>query len=149
MLKVKVISSVFIVAPLLFSLQAAPVAAQTAPMKPGLWEIIVTNQVPGKDAKRVMTSRICYSAMDIASPSRSLPMQGEFGMKCTVKDYKVAGADAKWQVSCTGKAGSAYGPSSAKFAVEKYEGQATLSSQSGGKLSKVAQTIIGIRISDC
>lgn len=134
---------------LLVTVHAVLAVAQTAPMKPGLWEINVTNQVPGKDAKRVMTSRICYSAMDIATPTRSMPMQGEFGMKCTQKDYKLTGVDAKWQVSCTGKTGSVSGTSQAKFAAEKYEGQATLTSQSGGKSSKVAQTILGTRISDC
>ncbi|NJR72087.1 MAG: DUF3617 family protein [Gammaproteobacteria bacterium] len=149
----KILSPVHIPALLLLLalvlLKAAPATAQTVPMTPGLWEVNVTSQVPGKDAKQVMTSRICYTAMDIATPSRMLPMQGEFGMKCTAKNFKITGADAKWQASCVGKAGTVSGATTAKFEAENYQGQATLTSQVSGKSTKIAQTIAGTRIANC
>jgi len=134
---------------LLLCFKAATAAAQTTLMKPGLWEIILTNQVANKDSRQIFTSRSCYSAADIASAQRSLPMQGEMGMKCTLKDYKLVGADAKWQVSCVGKASTLSGMTSVKFAAEKYQGQALLNSKAGGKAIKITQKIQATRISNC
>ena len=123
--------------------------AQTATIKPGLWEFSVTNQVVGKDAKRKMVSQVCYFATDVETPDRSMPPQHEFGMKCSVKDYKATGDTAKWQVSCTGKSNSYSGLTTVTIKPESYEGQATLSSQSAGKGVKINQIIEAKRVSGC
>lgn len=125
-----------------------------SPMKPGLWEINVTNQTVGKDAKRMTTSQICISAADIESGLRALPPQQDFGMKCVSKDVKLAGdaatgRTAKWQLACSGKAGTLAGPGTITLKSESYEGQANLVSQAGGKSSKVTQTIAAKRLANC
>ncbi len=123
--------------------------AQTATIKPGLWQFSVTNQAVGKDAKRKMESQICYSAADVESSARSMPPQHEFGMKCSVKDYKLTGNTANWHVSCTGKTQAYSGLTTVTFKPDSYEGQATLVSQSSGKGVKINQTIEAKRISGC
>jgi Protein of unknown function (DUF3617) len=123
--------------------------AQKTPLKPGLWEVTTTNQVPKKDAKQISTSRFCYAAADTDSLQRVLPPQGDFGAKCTTRDVKLDGEKAKWQLSCTGKSGTLSGPSSIVFGADSYEGAANLTAQSAGKTTKLTQTIVGKRISGC
>ncbi len=146
-----------LVAALAAGLLIVPAHAQTppvSPMKPGLWEINVTNQTVGKDAKRMTTSQICILAADIESGIRALPPQQDFGMKCATKDYKLTGdaakgITAKWQLACTGKAGTLNGPANITLKPESYEGQADLMSVAGGKTSKVAQSIAAKRVAGC
>ena len=142
-----IIANLILLFPILASVSMS--YAQTQPMKSGLWDVVVTNEITGKVPRQVTTSQFCYSAKDIETPMRSMPPQGDTGMKCAVKDYKIEQGSATWQVSCSGKSGSLSGKTSAMFAPERYEGQASLTSLAAGKSSKVTQTIVAKRISAC
>jgi hypothetical protein len=132
-----------------------PVASATveAPaLSPGLWETVVTNEVPGTDMKRTTTARLCLTAEMIRNSQQGqqlLPRQGDFASKCTVKDYKFAANVANWSLSCTTKTGTLGGPGTIAFKVAEFSGTATLSAKDSGKTTKVNQALTGKRISDC
>ena len=92
---------------------ATPVAAASAAtasvMKPGLWEIAVVIDVAGTNSRRTVTSRSCYSAADLTSAARVLPVQREVGLKCANRDVKAQGDAVSWAVACTGQGGSMAG----------------------------------------
>jgi hypothetical protein len=129
---------------------AAPAYAQTEPMRPGMWEVVVSNETPGVDGKLSTTSRTCYGAADLKVIQSVLPRQSDFGAKCTMKDYKFADKTASWVLNCTTKSGgSLTGPSTITLNGTDYAGSAQLVSKEGAKTKKVNQTLVGKRVGDC
>ena len=126
----------------LAALAPAASAQGQAVMKPGLWEIVTVNETPGSPTKRTVTARACYSADDVANLPRVLPQQREFGMKCELRDPKVQGTSATWQVACTGKDGSMSGPAKMSMGPDSYTAEADLQlKKPGAKPVKVAQKV--------
>ena len=134
------------------SLSFAASVAQASPaqMKPGLWEITVVNQAPGTTNRRSTVSQVCYRAEDFKVPQKLLPPQGDFGMVCDAKEYKVAGDKATWRAVCTGKGGkSVSGLSEMIATATSYSGSANVESKADGKTSKLKQTLSGKRLGEC
>ena len=133
------------------TLAVLPAAAQTpsVPMKPGLWEIVVKNETPGQDKKTATTSRVCFKANELRATEQLLPQQGQFGARCTVKDFKYTADTATWSASCTSKTGALSGPGTLTFKANEYTGSAQLTGKEGAKAVKVNQTFAAKRISDC
>lgn len=144
--------SPFIIASLgLATLAALPAAAQapSVPMKPGLWEIVVKSETPGVDKKTATTSRVCFKADALRATEQLLPQQGQFGARCTVKDFKYTADTATWSASCTSKTGALSGPGTLTFKANEYTGSAQLTGKEGTKAVKVNQAFAAKRISDC
>jgi hypothetical protein len=153
-----------ITAALLLAITGASVAnaqtkpAQTAPapatfaaplMKPGLWEVSITEQTPPSTNKRTITARSCFSADDVKVIERVLPQQRDFAMKCQNREVKAKGADVSWKVVCTGKEAASSGAATMAIGAESYAAQAKFDVKSKGRASKAEQAITGKWVGDC
>lgn len=151
------------IAGLLFGLAASTVVAAQQPkpmsvsrpaasaplIKPGLWEIVNAIDTAGSGVKRTVTARACYSADDVKSAERIVPLQREAGMKCENRNIKQQSAIVDWQVACTGKEGSRSGAGRLTLTDESFTGQASLEAKGKGKPIKITQSISGKRLGDC
>ena len=70
-------------------------------------------------------------------------------MNCESRDVKLEGANASWRVDCSGKGQTLSGQAKVALANTSYSGSAALQLVSGGKTSKVQQTITGKWIEAC
>ena len=122
-------------------------------MKPGLWEIANVIDVAGTDSRRTITSRSCYSAADVTSAARLIPVQREVGLKCENHDVKAQGDAVSWAVACTGQGGSMAGKGTLTLGANGFAGQASLvmktDAKSGAKSQKVQQSMAGRRLGEC
>jgi len=130
---------------------ATPVAAAgTAAMRPGLWEITVSNQAAGAEERRTIVSRYCFSATDISDVARTLPRQREPGMKCENRDVRPQAGKVSWQVACSAPDGTLGGPAEAAFEAKSYAGKAELEhKKKGAKAEKVTSTLSGKWVEPC
>ena len=136
---------------------AAPVMAASAVkadatdgvMKPGLWEIANVIDVAGTNSRRTVTSRSCYSAADVTSAARMLPVQREVGLKCENRDVKAQGGAVSWVIACTGQSGSMVGKGTLTLGADSFAGQAALVAKTGAKTQKVQQSMAGRRLGEC
>jgi len=128
-------------------------AATASVMKPGLWEIAVVIDVAGTNSRRTVTSRSCYSAADVTSAARVLPLQREAGLKCENRDVKAQGAVVSWAVACTGQGGSMAGKGTLTLGADSFAGQASLvtktDAKTGAKSQKVQQSMAARRLGEC
>jgi hypothetical protein len=80
----------------------APIAARAedpTQMRPGLWEISVSMEMPGMPFKMPPTvTQQCVSQQEAAE--KGVPPQGK---DCTVSDMKRSGKKISWKVTCTGQ----------------------------------------------
>jgi len=135
----------------------APAAAATSAsaagamtMRPGLWEITVTNQATGAESRQTIVSRYCFAAADVSDLARVLPRQREPGMKCENRDVRPRAGKASWQVACSSADGSLYGPAEVTFAVTSYAGKAELEhKRKGAKAEKVSSVLSGKWVEAC
>jgi len=125
-------------------------AAGTAAMRPGLWEITVSNQAAGAEERRTIVSRYCFSATDISDVARTLPRQREPGMKCENRDVRPQAGKVSWQVACSAPDGTLGGPAEAAFEAKSYAGKAELEhKKKGAKAEKVTSTLSGKWVEPC
>ena len=132
---------------------AATASANAGVMKPGLWEIAVVIDVAGTNSRRTVTSRKCYSAADLTSAARVIPVQREVGLKCENRDVKARGDAVSWAVACTGQGGSMAGKGTLTLGADSFAGQASLvaktDAKTGAKSQKVQQSMAGRRLGEC
>lgn len=136
---------------------AAPVAAGSAVtvdvtggvMKPGLWAIANVIDVAGTDSRRTVTSRSCYSAADVTSAARLLPVQREVGLKCENRDVRAQGDAISWSIACTGQGGSMAGKGTLTLGADSFAGQASLVVKTGAKSQKMQQSMAGRWLGEC
>lgn len=118
-------------------------------MKPGLWEIANVIDVAGTNSRRTVTSRSCYSAADVKSATRLLPVQREVGLKCENRDVKAQGDAVSWVIACAGQGGSLAGKGTLTLGADSFAGQASLVAKTGAKSQKVQQSMAGRRLGEC
>ena len=132
---------------------AAADAVAAGVMKPGLWEIANVIDVAGTNSRRTITSRSCYSAADVTSAARLIPVQREAGLKCENRDIKAQGDAVSWAVACTGQGGSMTGKGTLTLGVDSFAGQASLivktDAKTGAKSQKMQQSMAGRRLGEC
>lgn len=128
----------------------APATSAAAVMRPGLWEITVSNQPAGAEGRRMVVSRYCFAATDVGDLARVLPRQRESGMKCENRDIRPQGEKVSWQVACSSAEGSLAGPAEATLGATSYVGKAELEhKKKGAKSDKVTSTLSGKWIEAC
>lgn len=121
---------------------AAPLA-----MKPGLWEMTMSMDMPGMQGGMPPTKfQHCYRAEDIKDLRRTVPQQTN--SKCNVDDWKQSGNTVSYTMSCksppmtmTGRMTYAGG--------DRYSGSAKISMNRGGNTTNITQTFDAHRIGDC
>lgn len=103
-------------------LPAAAPAAET--MKPGLWEITASIEMPGLPFQPPpQTMRHCYTAEDV----KQEPVPAD--ENCRVTEFKSVGNKITWKLECTGEmAGTGEGEIIFQ-GDSSYEGKATLQAQ--------------------
>jgi hypothetical protein len=115
-------------------------AATTAPsgLKPGSWEISTVIEFSDTSTRKTITSRLCYSPEDVASPGRVLPPQRGLGVQCLASDIKAGGATGiGWKLACTGKGGAMNGTGTMKPGPTAYSAEVHLERKTGGKVARI------------
>ena len=124
--------------------------AVAEPMKPGLWEITVTNEMTGMPVKQPpVTTRQCYKPEDVKDPQRMVPRQSDPKFKCDTKDYKMSGDTASWNLACNGQGMAMTGKGSMTMKAESYTGSSSMEMNVAGQNMKMAQTMNGKRVGEC
>ncbi|MBI3716283.1 MAG: DUF3617 family protein [Betaproteobacteria bacterium] len=137
-----------------FAIVMAQSALAASPMKPGLWEVTAVVEKPAVLQKINTTSRYCYTADDVKNSQKLIPLQHEVGMKCEIKEYKLAGETATWKESCADKTSSLSGTGSMTMKADTYTYAAALEQKSldpkaADKPYKVTEKLSGKHIGDC
>lgn len=119
-------------------------------LKPGLWEIASSHDALDAKSKRTVTSRICYSASDVAVASRMIPPTRGLGVKCEVPDVKSAAPNITWKAVCKGKEGSSLASAgSMKVDATTYSAEVRFEQKGVGKVSLLEEKISARRVGDC
>ena len=129
---------------------ATNVHAASGRLKPGLWEITTTMDMPAMPvAMPPRTHTQCITAKDVQDPKKVVPPSSGKDQDCTMKDYNASGDKVTWSVECQGKrAGRGTGEMVLKG--DSYEGtvKMTASDPRRGEMT-MTQHIKGKRLGDC
>ena len=136
------------------SLSGAAIAQQATTaasgLRPGLWEIVSTIESSDTTTTRTITSRICYSAEDVASHIKVLPPQRGLGAQCLASEVKSDGeAGISWNLTCKGKGASLQGAGRMKPGPTGYTAEIRLERKSGAKVVKVGERAKGRWLGEC
>jgi Protein of unknown function (DUF3617) len=125
----------------------------TAPsgLKPGSWEIsTVAEFSDGASTHKTITSRLCYSPEDVASPTHVLPPQRGLGVQCLASDVKIGGQTGiAWKLTCKGKDGPMNGSGAMKPGPTAYSAEVRLERKTGGKALKIEEKTSGRWLGPC
>lgn len=122
--------------PLVFSTGA--VAADA--MRPGLWEITTSVEMPGMPYQPPpQTMRHCYTEQDV----KESPVPKDD--TCRITDLKTAGNKTTWKMECTGEAASKGEGEMVYFGDSAYEGKNRMQMQGMLMMTKYK----GKRIGEC
>jgi hypothetical protein len=131
---------------------SAQPAAPAAPsgLKPGSWEISTVAEFSDLSTRKTITSRICYSPEDVASPSRVLPPQRGLGVQCLASEVKAGGETGiAWKLACKGKDGPMNGGGTLKPGPTTYAAEVRLERKTGGKALKIDEKTTGRWLGEC
>lgn len=133
------------VVPFAAGLVFSTIAVAAVDMKPGLWEISVSTEMPGMPPMPPTKFQHCYQAGDMKDPRKVIP---EKDPSCKVSDVKESGHTVRWKVACSG-----HMPYTASgtltYSGESYSGTSTMTMNHGGKSMDMPQKMSGRRIGDC
>jgi hypothetical protein len=133
------------------SVSAQP-AANTPPsgLKPGSWEISTVVESSDTLTQKTVTSRVCYSPDDVASPSRVLPPQRGLGVQCLASDVQFGGETGiAWKLTCKGKEGAMNGNGAMKPGPTAYSAEVRLERKAGAKVVKIDEKAKGRWLGEC
>ena len=126
-----------------------PSSAATA-MKPGLWEVTVSNDITGMPVKQPpVTVRQCYKPEDVKDPQRMIPKQQDPNFKCDTRDYKMSGDTATWNLACKGQGMTMTGKGSMTMKGESYKGSSVMDMNAGGRAMKISTSMSGKWVGEC
>ena len=132
--------------PVLLAAAIAPLAYGQGPnMQPGLWEVTIRVEAPGRPAD-VNTMRQCLSAEQVKQAASANPTtpQGD----CVVSDYMATGDGASWKFDCKGE-NPMSGSGSIAWQGASYSGATRVELREAGRPVVVNQTYSGVRVGDC
>lgn len=119
----------------------APEAHAASPIRPGMWEVTSTVEMPGMPgAVPPTTQRHCYKKEDVEDTRKVVPASED----CAMTDYKTTGNKVTWTVKCRGQdAGTGTGEMVGTG--DTYEGWMKFVSRE----MQMTQRFKGRRIGDC
>jgi hypothetical protein len=135
---------------LAIGLFAVNVQAASGRLKPGLWEITSTMDMPAMPvAMPPRTHTQCITPKDADDPKKFAPESSGKDQECSVKDYKASGDKLTWSVECQGKR-PGRGTGEMVLKGDTYEGtiKMTASDPRRGEM-QMTQHIKGKRLGDC
>jgi len=116
-------------------------------MQPGSWEITTQLEMPGMPLAMPSHSvKHCYTREDVESGTRTAPRSDD--ANCKIKNYRVKGNTASWDVACTGKEGFT-GSAVATMSSTSYSGQMKMNMQHNGQPMQMTHRWTGKRVGDC
>ena len=123
---------------------AAPLLAAPPNMQPGNWEITTKIQIEGVPFPMPpMKMNHCYTKQDLEDNSKTLPSGSGKKNDCEVKDMKVMGNSATWNIVC--KDGSK-GTGEITYQGTTYDSTMKMTTKDG---SKSTTNIKAKRLGDC
>lgn len=126
------------------ALLPAPVVASGG-MQPGLWEVTTRMEMTGMPVKMPpITIRHCYTRQDLDKGS-NVPQSDD--RNCKVKDYKLKGDTATWNIVCTGK-NAMTGAGTMTVKSTSYTGKMQFTMKDGESANAVTH-LSGKRVGDC
>ena len=113
-------------------------------MRPGMWEITSTMNVPGMPMNMPPTTvKQCYTKEDVKDQKKLINKD----KNCTVTDFKSTGNKVAWKMKCTGQnAGTFSGETT--FAGDSYDSAMKMDSE-GGKGRSMSMKVKGKRVGNC
>lgn len=111
-------------------------------MKPGLWEVTMTMDMPGVVMPPVK-QKVCMTAADVASGESTIPKDEQSG--CTVGGYALSGNTATWSMTCPDMSGKGH----MTYGSDSYSGSTELKMDVDGESMEMKQTYSGKRLGDC
>jgi len=132
------------------SLFVAGADAGRSRLKPGLWEITSTMDMPGMPVPiPPRTHTQCITAKDADDPKKFAPESSGKDQECSLKDYKATGDKVTWSVECQGKR-PGRGTGEMVLKGDTYEGtiKMTVSDPRRGEM-QMTNHVKGKRVGDC
>lgn len=113
-------------------------------MRPGMWEITSTMEMPGMPMSMPPTTiKQCYTKDDVKDEKKAISRD----KNCTVTDFKRSGSKVTWKMKCTGQnAGTFTGES--VFSGDSYTSAMKMESE-GGKGRTMNMKVKGKRVGNC
>jgi hypothetical protein len=123
-------------------LPAAVFAAEG--IRPGMWEITTTMEMPGMPMKMPPTTvKHCYTAYEVKYQKKVISSDKD----CTVTDVKSSGNKVAWKMKCTGQNPGTFSGETV-FSGDSYVSHMQMESQ-GGKGTSVNMKVEGKRVGNC
>jgi hypothetical protein len=96
-----IMGKVILLSAVVLLVSAAPLLAAPPNMQPGNWEITMAVQMEGVPfAMPPMKVTHCYTKQDLEDSKKTLPSGSNKKENCEVKDMKVVGNHATWNMVC-------------------------------------------------
>lgn len=112
-------------------------------IRPGMWEITSTMDMPGMPMKMPPTTiRHCYTADEVKDQKKVISRDKD----CTVTDFKSSGNKVTWKMKCTGKHPGTFSGETV-FSGDSYVSDMKMEAQ-GGKGS-MTMKVQGKRVGNC
>ena len=130
-------------------LASSPVAAELPNLQEGLWEVTTKVEILGQSkGLPEYTAQRCLTKKDIEEGKGKLHQPDNRISKCAVKDYKVVGNKASWNIACSGDNPST-GSGSVTYSGTHFAGTTKMIMGKKGEETEMTQTFSGKRIGAC
>lgn len=120
---------------------AAPLIAQTSPMREGLWEITTQMDMPGMKMPEMKLNQ-CVTKEQLKDVAGTLPNSNK-DQTCKTTDYMVDGNKITWKMACPAQKMS--GEGEMLFSGDTYTGKLNMTTGQGAMAMKYS----GKRVGDC
>ena len=120
---------------------AAPLIAQTSPMRDGMWEITTQMDMPGMKMPEMKLNQ-CVTKEQLKDLTSTLPNSTK-DQTCKISDYKVEGNKVTWKMACAAQGMS--GEGEMLFSGDTYTGKMNMTTGQGAMAMKYS----GKRVGDC
>lgn len=115
-------------------------------MRPGLWEITTSMEMPGMPmAMQPMKITHCYTPQDVADTNKTIPKD----KGCKLESQSVSGNKVTWTVVCDSAHGNMKGNGEMTYTGDSYEGTIKMSMQGPQGPMNMTNHYSGKRLGDC
>ena len=133
----------------ILGLVSSPASADLPNMEEGLWEITTKVEYSGESKRlREFTLKHCFTKKDIEQGKGRMHQPDPHNKDCQVKDYKVEGNQASWNIVCGGN-NPTIGTGSVTYSGTSFEGTNKTIIGKQGQEKEVTETFSGKRLGPC
>ena len=133
----------------ILGLVASPAVAELPNMEEGLWEVTTKIEISGPTKKeREYTVKHCITKKDIERGKGRMHQPDLRHHSCQVKDYKVIGNQASWNIVCGGE-NPIIGTGSVTYSGTSFAGSTKLTIGKKDEEKEMTETFNGTRLGPC